>query len=100
MAKFIPMAPTTPDKATAVSLIFLPEGVAVEAALEFSEGFDGFKTDSGSLAWGSLWGEISPRGSTLGESVFHSYFTTRIRIFTLLNPEHFRDVGQVDPKQD
>lgn len=59
-----------------------------------------FKTDSGSLAWGSLWGEINPRVSMLGESIFHSYFTTRIRIFTFLSPEHFRDVGQVDPKQD
>lgn len=43
---------------------------------------------------------ISPRVSTLSESIFHSCFTTRVRIFTLLSPEHFRAVGQVDPKQD
>lgn len=37
VAKFIPVTPIIPDRATAVSLTFLPDGIAVEPSLEFSE---------------------------------------------------------------
>ena len=39
IAKFIPMTHMVPDKATAVSLTFLPDGLAVGVPLKFSEGF-------------------------------------------------------------
>lgn len=39
MAKFIPMTSIIPDRATAVSLTFLPDGITVEAALECSKSF-------------------------------------------------------------
>ena len=71
---FTPVTPITPDRAMTPSLPFLPDRITVEAASVQRGLWVCSSQTRGAWPEGSLWGGISPRVNTLGESIFHSSF--------------------------